>query len=262
MGQFRWRSGHHYEGPFVNGHEEGAGVFSYSDGRVYEGQHTAGKENGYGVMWDAQGRVVQAGRWQMGTLVQSLSASGGQQQQQQSSSGRAWDVGQLNPNVRAIVTQARANAERGRAAQQRAREAAQRGRSSGRNTPSSGYGVTQWTTGEFAGYSFEGEFRNNNFAVGILYFANTAIARDSVRDEADFVNNIGAMYYRNGSIYYGEFPDDKKTGPGVMEFSDGSRYEGGWVNDLRSGYGVVWDAQGRVVQQGIWSNGDFTTPLR
>jgi len=43
----------------------------------------------------------------------------------------------------------------------------------------------------------------------------------------------------NGTVYDGEWKDDKEHGHGVMKYSDGHVYEGDWENGVRKIIGQV-----------------------
>ena len=46
-----------------------------------------------------------------------------------------------------------------------------------------------------------------------------------------------SLEYGDGSVYSGEFKDNKRHGYGTFTFKDGGRYEGPWINDLKDGDG-------------------------
>lgn len=51
-------------------------------------------------------------------------------------------------------------------------------------------------------------------------------------------------------------------GAGVIDFATtGLRYEGETQDGAPAGYGVMWDENGAVSEQGVWSDGRLTTPL-
>ena len=41
------------------------------------------------------------------------------------------------------------------------------------------------------------------------------------------------MKYFDGTIYDGEWRDDKRNGKGIMKDSEGKKYSGEWINDRK-----------------------------
>ena len=42
------------------------------------------------------------------------------------------------------------------------------------------------------------------------------------------MQGFGTYHYPDGSIYEGEWKDDKHHGKGILSFANGTRYEGEW----------------------------------
>ncbi len=57
----------------------------------------------------------------------------------------------------------------------------------------------------------------------------------------------------NGSVYQGQWKNDKYDGYGINKKSDGGRYEGQFVKSKREGYGIYYYSDGRIFQ-GRWLN--------
>lgn len=143
------------------------------------------------------------------------------------------------------------------------------------NNDFNGYGVLTFSTGNFSGDRYEGEWANGNYqGAGVYYRAVNENNRtyNGLRYEGDYRNSerngFGIFLWRGpgadgagGHRYIGEMKAASRGGAGVMYFSDGTRYEGEWGDDDRTGFGVEWNAQGGVARQGIWTNGELTTPL-
>jgi hypothetical protein len=58
----------------------------------------------------------------------------------------------------------------------------------------------------------------------------------------------------DGTIYNGNFIENKKSGQGFLMFPNGGRYEGEFLFDLLNGKGVKICADGRE-EEGHWKNG-------
>lgn len=178
-----------------------------------------------------------------------------------------FELAALHPDVRAVVERARDSERRALAAAARARDVAALAQQNPVDTPESGLGYYQAASGNHQGDRYDGEFRGGAYnGVGVVRFGENANSRqyNGLRYEGQFVNNqyngVGVHYWRDGLQLAGAF-ENMQPYLGVRRYPDGSRYEGEEVGGARDGYGVSWDAQGRVINQGIWSNGTLATPL-
>jgi hypothetical protein len=165
----------------------------------------------------------------------------------------------LHPRVRAAVLEAREAESRANNAAERARIVAAQAEQSGTRRPRSGYGIQTWGDGD----RYAGQFTDRaKSGAGVYTHGSTD---RSLRFEGEFaadqVNGFGVYYWRDGERYAGDYRSNVRIGYGVQSFADGSRYEGQWASDARNGHGVLWDANGRVIQQGLWTNARLTTPL-
>jgi hypothetical protein len=196
-----------------------------------------------------------------------------------------FDLAQLHSQVRAAVESARDAESRALAVAQRARDAAAQAEDAARRARAgetgyraydssteqryeggwsngrSGYGVMFLHAGRFAGDRYAGQYRGGVLGgVGVYSYAintNNPYEDGTLRYEGEYLNDrrngLGVMHFRDGRR------------DAVSRFADGSRYEGEHRNGLNHGYGVHWDAQGRVMQAGIWTAGEnytqVTTPL-
>ncbi|MCL2461223.1 MAG: protein kinase [Defluviitaleaceae bacterium] len=82
--------------------------------------------------------------------------------------------------------------------------------------------------------------------------------------DGDWVNGMwnghGVITYTDGRKYDGAVADNKWDGNGTYTYADGTTYTGGFKDDKFDGQGVKKDAQGNVLQQGIWSQGKYIGP--
>jgi hypothetical protein len=62
----------------------------------------------------------------------------------------------------------------------------------------------------------------------------------------------GSYTWPDGERYDGEFRDDQRSGEGTYTWKDGRRWVGGWLDDMRHGDGVLYEANGKVRVQGRW----------
>ena len=56
------------------------------------------------------------------------------------------------------------------------------------------------------------------------------------------------MTYFDGSVYNGEWQNDKRNGEGKLLSSSGDSHEGLWADDMRHGWGIWTSPQGDVVE--------------
>jgi hypothetical protein len=55
-------------------------------------------------------------------------------------------------------------------------------------------------------------------------------------------NGYGKFYYNGGSLYDGEWIDNKMNGYGILFYPDGSiAYQGEWKNDYFDGKGAIFN---------------------
>jgi hypothetical protein len=71
----------------------------------------------------------------------------------------------------------------------------------------------------------------------------------------------GVSSPRSGDTYVGEWQNDRIQGKGVYTFKDKTRYEGQFAEDKRNGWGTLYDAAGRALKTGMWTNDEFIGTL-
>jgi hypothetical protein len=76
--------------------------------------------------------------------------------------------------------------------------------------------------------------------------------------EGQWLNNKregkGKHTWKDGSIYQGEFSNDERSGFGIYYFASGEKYEGEWSNNKRNGKGILYSKDGKEVFSGFWEN--------
>ena len=73
----------------------------------------------------------------------------------------------------------------------------------------------------------------------------------------DKKNGQGTYTFPNGAKYVGEFRDGNRNGQGIYTFPSGNKYVGDFRDDEPNGQGSKFSPDGRLIQNGIWLNGDF-----
>jgi hypothetical protein len=67
----------------------------------------------------------------------------------------------------------------------------------------------------------------------------------------------GIYSFPNGSKYIGEFKDGRHHGQGAYSFADGKRYVGAFKDGDLNGYAIQYRADGSILREGIFKNGEF-----
>lgn len=70
----------------------------------------------------------------------------------------------------------------------------------------------------------------------------------------DCQTGIGAIKFKSGSMYLGEFSHGKFNGTGILFSADGDRFLGKWLQDARNGYGKLMMKDGRYYEGEFNSN--------
>lgn len=120
-----------------------------------------------------------------------------------------------------------------------------------------GSGVMTWPNGVI----FAGEWLEGRQVKG-------AITRpDGNRYEGDLdrltPHGQGTTTWKSGDSYSGDYVRGSMTGKGTWRFFNGYYYQGDFERGQFHGSGALYTADGRILQQGNWSNGKFvgTAPV-
>jgi len=108
------------------------------------------------------------------------------------------------------------------------------------------------------GSSYSGEFRNNRrHGYGVYSHPN------GERYRGEWIDGVsegqGVQTYSNGSTYYGAFRNNQRHGHGMEDQINGERYTGEFRDGKRHGQGSFFsrEPERRLLQNGIWRNGEF-----
>mgnify|MGYP001441765259 CR=1 FL=1 len=71
-----------------------------------------------------------------------------------------------------------------------------------------------------------------------------------------FYHGKGRLEFKDGSVYEGQFENNKMHGYGKIFFKDGSIYQGNFKNNLRDGTGILRSTDGSQ-QRVIYQKGKF-----
>lgn len=69
------------------------------------------------------------------------------------------------------------------------------------------------------------------------------------------MHGLGMYIYNDGTIYSGQYKEDKKHGFGIYNWPDGRRYKGWWHEGKQHGLGQYFDVTKNSEKSGLWENG-------
>ena len=99
-------------------------------------------------------------------------------------------------------------------------------------------GTYEWTSGEFKGDKYVGEWKKDlQHGQGTYYF----LAENEFK----------------GDKYQGAWKDGKRHGQGTYIYADGSKYVGEWENNKRHGYAIQYNADGSIFREGVFKDDEF-----
>ena len=99
-------------------------------------------------------------------------------------------------------------------------------------------GTYEWTSGEFKGDKYVGEWKKDlQDGQGTYYF----LAENEFK----------------GDKYQGVWKDGKRHGQGTYIYADGSKYVGEWENNKRHGYAIQYNADGSIFREGVFKDDEF-----
>lgn len=94
---------------------------------------------------------------------------------------------------------------------------------------------------------------NKSGACQAIYWVKQNKTTNALRKDPNEGKNWGT-----GTVYKGEWQNNKKDGYGIQVWSNGNKYEGDWAKGFREGHGVFWikkDGKLRKQYAGNWKKG-------
>ncbi len=138
-----------------------------------------------------------------------------------------------------------------------------------------GHGVYTWTNGNLYDGDFSKGYREGmavfTWGNGDKYTGSfkkdlmdgngeyTAVNGESYvgQYKDDMKDGKGTYVWNSGDKYIGEWKKNLQDGQGTYIWSDGARYVGEWKDHKMHGKGVEYGPDGKIIQQGLWDNGNF-----
>lgn len=72
-------------------------------------------------------------------------------------------------------------------------------------------------------------------------------------DDVNKRHGFGTYKWKDGSVYNGNWQNDKMNGYGKLHYSNDDIYEGNWVDNNAEGYGELTQKTG-LIYKGLWLN--------
>lgn len=94
---------------------------------------------------------------------------------------------------------------------------------------------------------------------GAAFSQQSRLPACPVDPEAEWHDCQGTFTWPDGEKYVGEFRNDKRSGQGTFTWSNGEKYVGAFSDNKRHGRGVRYSADGLVLEQGLWENGELVS---
>ena len=76
-------------------------------------------------------------------------------------------------------------------------------------------------------------------------------------DASKWTNCFGPFVFASGNQYAGQWKDSRRSGQGTEVFANGNKYVGEFKNDKPNGQGTLYATNGSVINQGMWTDGNF-----
>jgi hypothetical protein len=88
-------------------------------------------------------------------------------------------------------------------------------------------------------------------------FAQSNLPMCQGADASKWSNCFGTFTFASGNKYSGQWKDSRRSGQGTEFFVNGNKYVGEFKNDKPNGQGTLYATNGAVINQGIWTDGNF-----
>ena len=112
-----------------------------------------------------------------------------------------------------------------------------------------------WHKFELQGATFDVELSDGSLVQGNITWLDGTTYSGSLGGA--YISGRGTYTWTDGSRYEGSFKKNERHGKGSMIAPDGSKWSGKWKNNKKNGKGKMFDAQGEIVQQGVWENDEL-----
>lgn len=118
-----------------------------------------------------------------------------------------------------------------------------------------GHGIYKWPDGTV----YEGGFvHGQRQGQGTYTWPDGAVYKGDF--QAGQFHGHGVLTWPDGASYDGDWVEGKRSGHGTYRWANGFTYVGEFRDNQRCGAGTLYDADGRVVQQGQWRDDKFVGP--
>ena len=228
--EYEWEDSATYKGEWLNGQPHGEGTMVFENGDKYTGEWKYGEKSGKGVYIFAKTKNKYDGEFKHNVPEGEgvFTFSNGDKYTGEFSANK--------PNGRGQFIHADGSYEKG---------VFKDGKLNGNSDCSSMDKSGNIYTGDFVRGMKSGEGKMD-------YLNGDSYTGDWYNNKA---HGYGKYYYANGCRYEGHFANGVASGYGVYTWDDGECYRGEFQNDQMHGQGAIYDAEGNVIESGIYSNG-------
>ena len=254
-------AGDKYVGEFQDGKRHGEGTYTFADGAKEVGTFRNGKLNGYAVSYAADGTILKQGIWKDDEFLytQSPPTSGNTEVFASTLPACPSDPSAYFDNCYGTH-----NLDNGNSYTGEWKDGAPHGRGTATFISGNKY-VGEFRDGEYDGqgtFTFaDGEKYVGSYKDGKRHGQGTYTWPDGDQYVGDHRNGkshgLGTYTFASGASYFGEYKDGKRHGQGTYTWPDGAKDVGTFRDGKLNGFAVSYDANGTVVKQGIWKDGEF-----
>lgn len=112
--------------------------------------------------------------------------------------------------------------------------------------------IDGWYKFEAANIQFDVEVINGKMTQGVILWPDTSKYQGHLQHTT--ISGRGTYEWPNGIRYEGRFKNNMRHGKGSLILQNNSKWYGKWYENKKNGKGIVFDANGSISKQGVWTN--------
>jgi hypothetical protein len=112
-----------------------------------------------------------------------------------------------------------------------------------------------WYKFSLEGTSFDVEIKSGKLVKGNIKWFDGATYSGTLAGTE--LSGKGTYVWEDGSRYEGSFKKHMRHGKGSLIKTDGTKWSGKWKENLKNGKGKIFDANGNVLEEGIWASNEI-----
>ena len=107
-----------------------------------------------------------------------------------------------------------------------------------------------WYKFSLEGTSFDVELKGGKLVKGNIFWFDGSSYSGTLNGSE--LSGKGTYIWQDGSRYEGTFKKHMRHGKGSLINIDGTKWSGKWKENLKNGKGKKLDANGNVLEEGVW----------